>query len=312
MRQFSAYDSGGDRVVSFGGSVLANERTFDPSSAAWTLALHGGPAWDSLATHGAPPFPALSALAAFDPRARRLVASHASAERETYVLDLDRPTRRVSVLARRSAHHLAQAAEDAGGARRARGVDVAVLSEPGFDATLVDPATLRLDGARVARVGRNWRVRFADANRDGLVDLDCCFERGGRDGRGGDGARVLRGVDPEGFPLRGEVGASDPPRDGIAEETAERFVDEASFALSGGVPNPSTDGRFQVRFVLPSASPATLEVFDVTGRSCGRYETRGAGAHRVDVGGQGLPAGLYWLSLRQGGHGATSKAVVLR
>ena len=86
------------------------------------------------------------------------------------------------------------------------------------------------------------------------------------------------------------------------------------FALQGVRPNPSPRGRLSVEFVLPSAAPALLELFDVGGRRLARREvgSLGAGRHAVDLS-QGLRirAGRYVIRLSQAGRVKTAGAVVL-
>jgi len=76
-----------------------------------------------------------------------------------------------------------------------------------------------------------------------------------------------------------------------------------AFALNGARPNPARAGRLQVAFALPSASPALLELHDVSGRRVIRREvgSLGAGRHVVDLAdGHRVAPGIYWVSLQQG------------
>jgi hypothetical protein len=60
-------------------------------------------------------------------------------------------------------------------------IPVAILSSPTFDASTVDPATLRLDSAGVRVVGgKNAKLQTSleDVNGDGLPDLVIHFDRG--------------------------------------------------------------------------------------------------------------------------------------
>lgn len=86
------------------------------------------------------------------------------------------------------------------------------------------------------------------------------------------------------------------------------------FALPGAQPNPSADGLV-VRFSLPDASAAVLELFDVSGR---RVLSRGVGslgpgAHTLRLAERGaLPAGVYLLRLTRGGQSLSSRLSVMR
>lgn len=110
---------------------------------------------------------------------------------------------------------------------------------------------------------------------------------------------------------------------GLPGERGETFVGEvwvdvpegARLALHGMTPNPGPVGEGLVRFSLPDASPARLEVMDVSGRRVFAREvgSLGAGEHVVRLGGTGsLAPGLYLLHLTQGGRTLTAKAVTIR
>jgi hypothetical protein len=89
----------------------------------------------------------------------------------------------------------------------------------------------------------------------------------------------------------------------------------AQFALRGAQPNPATTG-FLVTFSLPAASPARLEVLDLSGRRIVQREVGsfGIGTHTVSLEREtsGLPAGIYGLRLVQNGRVATSKVTIVR
>ncbi len=90
---------------------------------------------------------------------------------------------------------------------------------------------------------------------------------------------------------------------------------EPSLALSiEGTPNPAVGGRMIVRFALPRNEPATIEVFDLSGR---RVLTRAvgslrAGAHSLDLTEkESLAAGVYFARLRQGLETRMARILVL-
>ena len=87
-----------------------------------------------------------------------------------------------------------------------------------------------------------------------------------------------------------------------------------SFALAGPHPNPARGNRMRVEFVLAVATPARLELLDVSGRLVAAREvgTLGAGSHSIDLAaGRRLPPGLYLVRLTQGTETRTVRAVVL-
>lgn len=72
-------------------------------------------------------------------------------------------------------------------------------------------------------------------------------------------------------------------------------------ALEGARPNPAR-GPLRVVFTLPDATPAQLELFDVSGR---RISVRGVGQlghgrHAVRLDDETLSPGLYWVALSRG------------
>jgi endonuclease I len=104
-------------------------------------------------------------------------------------------------------------------------------------------------------------------------------------------------------------------RAGGVSAYGETWVDvpALTLALRGPVTNPSL-GPLSVRFMLPDAEPATLEVFSVAGKRVGRREvgSLGAGVHTVDLVQERLPSGMYWIRLKHGPDTLTARAVILR
>ena len=85
---------------------------------------------------------------------------------------------------------------------------MAILGEPGFDTTLIDPATVRLSGAPIASDGRHnkLKVKFKDVNRDGETDLLAHFENSFTtlgDGPGDDDRLLLWGSMTDGLTFGG-------------------------------------------------------------------------------------------------------------
>jgi hypothetical protein len=85
-----------------------------------------------------------------------------------------------------------------------------------------------------------------------------------------------------------------------------------AFALDPVRPNPSRGGALTVRFSVPSASPARLELLDVAGRRIASHEV-GIGQHTLDLGqGQRLAPGLYLVRLTHGTNTRTTRVAVLQ
>lgn len=78
-------------------------------------------------------------------------------------------------------------------------------------------------------------------------------------------------------------------------------------------PNPA-NGLIDARIALPVAGDATLALHDILGREVMTRNVRADAAGRmiVRLGTADLPAGLYWLSLRQGGAAARTRVSVVR
>jgi len=88
----------------------------------------------------------------------------------------------------------------------------------------------------------------------------------------------------------------------------------AKLAIRGVMPNPTKD-ELRVSLSLGDLAPATLEVFDVSGRQLAarRVEGMGPGWHTVTVGDPSrLPAGLYLIRLTEGRRSLTTRAAVIR
>jgi hypothetical protein len=84
-----------------------------------------------------------------------------------------------------------------------------------------------------------------------------------------------------------------------------------AFALEPPV-SPARGGRLGVRFTLPVAERARLELLDVGGRRVAAREVVGAGRHEVTLGaGQRVSAGVYFVRLTQGANVARARVVVL-
>lgn len=86
----------------------------------------------------------------------------------------------------------------------------------------------------------------------------------------------------------------------------------ASFALAPES-NPAIGGRLRVAFTLPTAAPATLELFDLAGRRVARWDVgaHGAGRHELELAARSIPSGVYFVRLAQGPNAATARIALL-
>jgi hypothetical protein len=102
---------------------------------------------------------------------------------------------------------------------------------------------------------------------------------------------------------------------GGAVDVSDEPAPALAFALEPVRPNPSRGGALTVRFTLPSAAPASIELLDVAGRRIAAPEvgSLGTGRHALDLGqGQQLAPGLYLVRLRQGANTRVTRVAVLR
>jgi hypothetical protein len=103
--------------------------------------------------------------------------------------------------------------------------------------------------------------------------------------------------------------------DGTPYTTSEVWVDvpavpAVALALSGA--NPVWPDVL-VSMVLPDATPATLELFDVTGRRLARRQVVRAGEHQTANASEGLTlrSGIYFVRLTQGGRSLTRRVALV-
>ncbi len=99
-----------------------------------------------------------------------------------------------------------------------------------------------------------------------------------------------------------------------AQTTGVEGGEKLAFALEGVRPNPSRGQLTTVSFVLASTAPASLEVFDVSGRQVFVREVSGMGPgrHALDLTASRLWApGLYLVRLTQASQHATTRMAVV-
>jgi len=320
------YQPGRDRVILFGGigGVIYDD--------VWALTLSGNPTWQKLAPAGPLPAPRFAHLAVYDGLRDRMVVfggyDGANSRNDLWALSLG-TTPAWSRLTPSGTPP--EARNSSGGVYDAVADRLVVFG--GFDATAqkflndtwslawsiptaalvslvsahAEPGVARITwqvgagtGSRVIVQRREdrspWQAmgeRFVDGEgRVGFEDRE--VEAGARYG--------YRLVLPEGEPESpaGEVWL-DLPRASIV-------------ALAGTRPNPAT-GDIVIAFSLASASPATIELMDVTGRRVLQRDVgaMGPGEHVLLLAdARSLPAGAYVARLRQQGLERSRKILVIR
>ncbi|MBM3314746.1 T9SS type A sorting domain-containing protein, partial [candidate division WOR-3 bacterium] len=104
----------------------------------------------------------------------------------------------------------------------------------------------------------------------------------------------------------GEVAAAGPERSGVTGQRLSAVRQDLAV-----VPNPTSSGAATLRYSLPEAGPATVRVFDITGRSVlTQALSTGRGASGVSLDLRGLSAGVYLLTFEAGGWRQSRKLVV--
>ena len=87
------------------------------------------------------------------------------------------------------------------------------------------------------------------------------------------------------------------------------------FALRRSIPNPTRGDQLTLELALPSAEPARVQVFDVSGRIVAEREvgSLGAGEHRLEWRlARPLSPGLYLVRLTSAGHSQLLRLAVIR
>jgi hypothetical protein len=172
-----------------------------------------------------------------------------------------------------------------------------------FDASSFNPTTTRLAGVTPV----SWALE--DANRDGIEDLvltyrarDMAFNRSAGDSlfdaKLQDGGNVYARV-----VMRQVPG----PRSAASEELVVERLEIESVRMGAG-------GKLRAAIFVYSGDPATIELFDVSGRRLAREVvafSRGETRTVELTPGSMLRAGVYFVRLSQRGEGRMEKVIVL-
>ena len=320
------YDPVRDRVVAFGGYRQPNY-----VNETWALNLTGVPAWAQLSTQGALPQPRGQSAAIYDPSRDRMVVfggyPFGSEDlNDVWALSFGGTTAwsrlqpDVPLPTSRQNH---SAIYDP--------IRDQLVTYGGFN--YAKSSVLR-DIWKLSFLGTPTAVLASVASVKAFTDrVEIAWEiRGGRE------ARIYRRTSDNAWALLGSTFSDDSgrlewiDRDvapgnrydyqlGVAGSDGEQFLAEVSVRTPGELqlalqrihPNP-TD-RTIVDFVLPSASPATLELLDLSGRRIDAQAvgTLGLGQHRVELAPRAhLATGVYVVRLVQGATHRTVKVNIVR
>jgi len=182
-------------------------------------------------------------------------------------------------------------------------VAVAIMSNPVFDATQVDPLTIRLSGAPVVT---KPPLQRRDVNGDGLMDLVANVDASAMSVSPGSGFAVLEGRTLYGAPIRGTARVRVVDSRGAGSATAEMDAEPATLAIREV---QARGGAVVVAFELPRSVEASVDVFDLTGRRVEHRTAGGEGPHSATL--QVPKAGIYWLRLSQTDEVRIRRIVVL-
>lgn len=94
------------------------------------------------------------------------------------------------------------------------------------------------------------------------------------------------------------------------DQTVDTPAAGLAFALEGLAPNPAVGTALTLRFSLPDAVPARLELVNVAGRSVWSRSVQGAGPHALRPT-ESFAPGIYFVRLTRGAHALVRRAVIL-
>jgi sugar lactone lactonase YvrE len=94
------------------------------------------------------------------------------------------------------------------------------------------------------------------------------------------------------------------------DQTVDTPPATLTFALEGMTPNPAPNGALTLRFTLPDALPARLELVNVAGRSVWSRAVQGTGPHALRPA-EAFAPGIYFVRLTRGAQSLVRRAVVL-
>ncbi len=199
--------------------------------------------------------------------------------------------------------------------RGANGVlPVAIMSEPHFDATTVDPLTVQLSGARV-RVRPNGQPTAwsRDLDGDGRADLLLHIETGELALASGDTVAHLTGQGPNHLVVRGSARVRVVGGEPRQSKPQTQPLSSTANALPSLRAQALPDGRVLAWVRLAVEGPARLDLIDVAGR---RLETVCLGGpvdgQEYALGPRELAPGIYWVRVEQAGRVSTARVAAVR
>jgi hypothetical protein len=268
------HDALRDRMIVFGGYDGAAGR-----NDVWALSLGAAPAWTPLAPTGGPPLPRANLDGAYDPVGDRLIV----------MAGYDPAT----------GGFLSDTWQLAWG-----GAPTPVL------VSLVDAR------AEPGRARIEWHV--AGAGSEGVTvwrreEATAWHKMGALAPDGEERVAFEDRAVVEGARYGYRIGFREAGRDVYAGEIWLDIPSAPKLALAGARPNPAA-GVLTIAYALEDSSPATLELFDTSGRRVYAHDvgSEGAGAHELRItAANSLPPGIYVARLSQNGRTRTSRVAVM-
>lgn len=334
----SVYDASQDRMLIFGGST--SDGYYGTTNDVWELKLRRTPTWALINTTGVRPAPRRSGAAIFDPLRNRMVI-YGGADAvpgsdlflgDTWALDFDSDPPVWTELhpggTMPSVRDNMPAAYDplndrmivyGGYSGTSFLSDTQFLSWGGTssEALLTGSGTATPTSAHL-----EWDVNAATGSHAAVYRKPsggewAALAEAEVDGAGNvmfDDATVTEGQDYDYMMVvgsqRGETfGGTTSIQVPLTLDVEKSASD---FALHRVVPNPAAH-QMEVSLSLPTSDPATLDLIDATGRRWAGREVGGLGAgmHRVELAPGQVPAGLYFLRLKQRGRVVMTRVVML-
>ncbi len=205
----------------------------------------------------------------------------------------------------------------------------AILGTDAFDVYTIDLGSLYLDLPEgmvppvsygyddvTGPAGTAWECNDTEEGGDGYADLTLNFNTQelvdglGEVNDGDELVIVIRGSVTDGPDLEGDDCILVIKKEKDVLKSMETGI--PSFSLGQNYPNPCNTATI-IAFSLPEASHVSLKVYDLLGNEVAVLsdKTHEAGPHSVEFDAGGLPAGVYFYTIRTRYHTATRQMVVI-
>ena len=195
---------------------------------------------------------------------------------------------------------------------------MAILTTPRFDATHVDPLSVRFGPAGATEVHRRGHIE--DVDGDGDLDIVLHFETTETGIRAGDTEASLTGKTGDGSTFKGKDAIVTSPRGKIVASSVEESGASlpTTFALLPPSPNPF-NAQTTIRYTLPYPSRLVLTVYNLRGHPVRALldASHPAGSYTVVWDGKDqkegeVSRGIYFIWMEAEGFRAVRKMAMIR